>query len=119
MEIYAWTYSKNNGVLLLPFPRLLYYHIIVIHINGSYQLVVSPKRAHKRDNILCHFIVVNRKKNQTLTAMIMQVLLSVCSLLTDPNPDDPLVPEIAHICKTDKLKYDLTARNWTQKYAMG
>ncbi|XP_019098827.1 PREDICTED: ubiquitin-conjugating enzyme E2 29-like isoform X2 [Camelina sativa] len=28
---------------------------------------------------------------------ISKVLLSVCSLLTDPNPDDPLVPEIAHI----------------------
>jgi len=29
-------------------------------------------------------------------------LLSICSLLTDPNPDDPLVPEIAHIYKTDR-----------------
>jgi len=26
-----------------------------------------------------------------------QVLLSLCSLLTDPNPDDPLVPEIAEV----------------------
>ena len=25
---------------------------------------------------------------------ISKVLLSICSLLTDPNPDDPLVPEI-------------------------
>ena len=30
------------------------------------------------------------------------MLLSICSLLTDPNPDDPLVPEIAHIYKTDR-----------------
>ena len=28
---------------------------------------------------------------------MLQVLLSVCSLLTDPNPDDPLVPEIAQV----------------------
>lgn len=27
----------------------------------------------------------------------VQVLLSICSLLTDANPDDPLVPEIAHV----------------------
>lgn len=27
----------------------------------------------------------------------LQVLLSISSLLTDPNPDDPLVPEIAHV----------------------
>ncbi|KAH9646636.1 UBC core domain-containing protein [Citrus sinensis] len=47
------------------------------------------------------------------------VLLSICSLLTDPNPDDPLVPEIAHMYKTDRNKYETTARSWTQKYAMG
>ncbi|KAL3680377.1 hypothetical protein R1sor_023333 [Riccia sorocarpa] len=49
---------------------------------------------------------------------ISKVLLSICSLLTDPNPDDPLVPEIAHMYKTDRAKYEATARNWTQKYAM-
>jgi ubiquitin-protein ligase len=27
------------------------------------------------------------------------VLLSICSMLTDPNPDDPLVPEIAHVSR--------------------
>ncbi|KAF3530930.1 hypothetical protein DY000_02038686, partial [Brassica cretica] len=50
---------------------------------------------------------------------ISKVLLSICSLLTDPNPDDPLVPEIAHMYKTDKNKYESTARTWTQKYGMG
>ncbi|MBA0684926.1 hypothetical protein Goari_026476 [Gossypium aridum] len=46
---------------------------------------------------------------------ISKVLLSICSLLTDPNPDDPLVPEIAHMYKTDRAKYEATARSWTQK----
>ncbi|XP_075482208.1 ubiquitin-conjugating enzyme E2 5B-like isoform X2 [Primulina tabacum] len=50
---------------------------------------------------------------------VSKVLLSICSLLTDPNPDDPLVPEIAHMYKTDRAKYETTARSWTQKYAMG
>ncbi|XP_060233423.1 ubiquitin-conjugating enzyme E2 D2 isoform X1 [Meriones unguiculatus] len=35
---------------------------------------------------------------------ISKVLLSICSLLCDPNPDDPLVPEIARIYKTDREK---------------
>ncbi|KAI9020812.1 ubiquitin-conjugating enzyme/RWD-like protein [Phycomyces nitens] len=48
---------------------------------------------------------------------ISKVLLSVCSLLTDPNPDDPLVPELAHIYKTDRARYEATARDWTRKYA--
>ncbi|GAB5570600.1 ubiquitin-conjugating enzyme E2 D3 isoform X1 [Prionailurus iriomotensis] len=33
-----------------------------------------------------------------------KILLSICSLLCDPNPDDPLVPEIARIYKTDRDK---------------
>ncbi|KRY67351.1 Ubiquitin-conjugating enzyme E2 2, partial [Trichinella pseudospiralis] len=49
---------------------------------------------------------------------ISKVLLSICSLLCDPNPDDPLVPEIARIYKTDRERYNQLARDWTQKYAM-
>lgn len=39
-------------------------------------------------------------------------------MLTDPNPDDPLVPEIAHVYKTDLSRYEATAREWTRKYAI-
>jgi ubiquitin-conjugating enzyme E2 D/E len=46
------------------------------------------------------------------------VLLSISSLLTDPNPDDPLDPEIAHIYKTNRTKFEQTAREWTAKYAL-
>lgn len=49
---------------------------------------------------------------------ISKVLLSICSLLTDANPDDPLVPEIAHIYKQDRKKYEATAKEWTKKYAV-
>ena len=46
------------------------------------------------------------------------VLLSICSMLTDPNPDDPLVPDIAHSYKTDRPRYEATAREWTRKYVV-
>ena len=49
---------------------------------------------------------------------ISKVLLSISSLLTDPNPDDPLVPDIAHLCKTNKRRYEEMAREWTRQYAM-
>ena len=48
---------------------------------------------------------------------ISKVLLSICSLLTDPNPDDPLVPEIAKKFKSDREGFNKIAREWTQKYA--
>ena len=48
---------------------------------------------------------------------ISKVLLSISSLLTDPNPDDPLVPEIATIYKNNLVQYEATAQEWTQRYA--
>jgi len=48
---------------------------------------------------------------------ISRVLLSISSLLTDPNPEDPLVPEIANQYKTNKTAFEATARDWTTKYA--
>ena len=41
-----------------------------------------------------------------LNITCLQVLLSICSLLTDPNPDDPLVPEIAHMYVISVAAYD-------------
>ncbi|KAI0987807.1 hypothetical protein GJ496_007911 [Pomphorhynchus laevis] len=49
---------------------------------------------------------------------ISKVLLSICSLLNDPNPDDPLVPDIANLYRMDRHRYDETAKDWTRKYAM-
>ena len=49
---------------------------------------------------------------------VSKVLLSISSLLTDANPDDPLVPDIANQYKSDRAKYEATAREWTRKYAM-
>ena len=50
---------------------------------------------------------------------ISKVLLSILSLLTDANPSDPLVPEIADQYKRDRAAYDATARVWTERYAQG
>ncbi|KAG0457714.1 hypothetical protein HPP92_022593 [Vanilla planifolia] len=59
------------------------------------------------------------KEHWSPALTISKVLLSICSMLTDPNPDEPLAPEIAYVYKTDRDKYEATAREWTQMYAMG
>jgi ubiquitin-conjugating enzyme E2 D/E len=43
--------------------------------------------------------------------------LSISTLLNDPNPEDPLVPEIAYLYKNDRQRYEKTAKEWTKKYA--
>lgn len=49
---------------------------------------------------------------------ISKVLLSICSLLDDPNPDDPLVAPIADQYIKERDKYNAAAREWTILYAM-
>ena len=48
---------------------------------------------------------------------IATILVSIMSLLSEPNPDDPLVHEIARIYKEDKEQHDRRAKEWTEKYA--
>ena len=60
-------------------------------------------------------ILLREKWSPILT--ISTILLSITSLLSDPNPDDPLVPGIARIYRTDKVKHDKIAKEWTKKYA--
>ena len=49
---------------------------------------------------------------------ISKVLLSICALLTDPNPDDPLMGDIAEQYKQHFEEYQDSARHWTQQFAM-
>ncbi|KAL3099256.1 hypothetical protein niasHT_028203 [Heterodera trifolii] len=49
---------------------------------------------------------------------ISKVLLSISSLLCDPNPDSALEMDIAIIYRNDREQYNRNAREWTQKHAM-
>lgn len=49
---------------------------------------------------------------------VTKVLLSISSLLTDPNPNDPLVPTIAELLIKNKEEHDKIAKEWTLNYAV-
>ena len=57
------------------------------------------------------------KENWTPALTISNVLLSICSLLGDPNPNDPLEKDIALMYINDKQKYLALAQNYTMKFA--
>ena len=58
------------------------------------------------------------KDNWCPALTISTVLLSIISFLDDPNPDDPYVPEIAKLYKSNRKKHDELAKQYTMKYAM-
>ena len=58
------------------------------------------------------------KDNWSPALTISKILISICSLLDDPNPDDPLVPDIAKQYVDNRAAYDVTARTWTMDFAM-
>ena len=60
--------------------------------------------------------ILNSQWSPALT--LSKTLLSISSLLTDPNPDDPLVSNIANMYKNDRPKYNEEAKLWTSKYAI-
>ncbi|KNC48950.1 ubiquitin-conjugating enzyme E2 D/E [Thecamonas trahens ATCC 50062] len=57
------------------------------------------------------------KDNWSPALTISKVLLSVCSLLTDCNPNDPLVGSIAQQYLSDREAHDKIAAEWTRRYA--
>jgi len=57
------------------------------------------------------------KTNWTPALTISKILISICSLLSEPNPNDPLVPEIANLLKTNPEQYLKTAKEWTLIFA--
>lgn len=48
---------------------------------------------------------------------IDKVLLSISSLMAEPNPKDPLMPSIANLLEENKAEHDATARRHTLKHA--
>jgi len=48
---------------------------------------------------------------------ISKVLLSICSLMDDQNPNDPLMTDNANLYLNNKAEFIETAKNYTARYA--
>ena len=61
--------------------------------------------------------ILNKNWSPALT--VSKLLLSISSLLSDPNPDDPLDLRAAEVYNKSREEYFATAKTYTMKYANG
>ena len=62
---------------------------------------------------ICLDILDRNKYMWQSTMTIQRVMLGIACLLADPNPSDPLCPEIGKEMLRDKRKFESKAKLWT------
>ncbi|KAG9327493.1 hypothetical protein KVV02_000442 [Mortierella alpina] len=118
-NLYEWV-STIMGPSGSPYAAGVYF--LDIHFPQDYpfkppKIVFRTRIYHCNINNQGQICLDILKDNWSPALTISKVLLSICSLLTDANPHDPLVPSIAHQYLNDREEHDRIAKDWAKRYA--
>ena len=94
-----------------------------IHFPNDYpfkppKVVFKTKVYHPNINDQGCICLDSLKDNWSPALTVNKVLLSISSLLSDPNPNDPLVLSIAQEYLSNRELYNTHAKKWTMTYAV-
>lgn len=118
-NLYKWT-ATILGPSQSPYEGGLFYLDIELPKNYPFSppLITFKTRIYHCNISTRGDICLDILKERWSPALTLtKVLLSICSILDDPNPDDPLIVSIAELYKTDKETYFKIAKQYTADYA--
>ena len=118
-DLFHWT-ATIMGPTETPYQGGVFY--LEIHFPADYpfkpmKINFTTKIYHPNIDSSGNICLDILKSNWSPALTISKVLLSICSLLDEPNPDDPLVVEIANLYKNNRSKFIANATEWTLNYA--
>ena len=127
MAVFVWTSCAVNGRLLSPFKKVVACTLLQLQCELVVAEAVTASVIIGRlwtpmliTVTWCSLLISCLDLGDSLRLTVLfwiSVLLSITSLLDEPNPDDPLVPDAARLYKTDRQKYQKIASDWTSNYA--
>ena len=118
-DMFKW-YGVIKGPKQTPFEGGIFNLLIILPQNYPFKppivtfltKIFHPNIGYKGS--ICLDIL---KKEWSPVLTISKILLSIVSLLNEPNPNDPLFHDAAHLFMYDIENYNEIAKRWTEIYA--